>query len=710
VKQVVNDLPRFAAILDSEQITFKTHWDSIWNSFFESVQKKLRLACGTGGKDQDISDSIAFLRAARKLLQQQRAQPEPASAAAVLAPPPPTTAARDGAGASPAPSDAVRPSVPGDERGGGTSSTSRGTPTSTTSPSRNDSARESGKGGWGSVGSRLLSLVSGAGQEKHDTEEVDFEDAAEDFEVAAEQEGAAAVQAESMGVNAEFHVNAEAPAPAASLPLCVFPLPIEARQLQTLIEKLDGLLGQIEVDTEVIDAEWVLLVEKIDFRAEMTSFEETLRFVRKVKLQGQAIVACGEYGYLKQTPTADRAVTRISTSASDCIKSLDSSKPEEAVRILHNLKQIRAACPRIIDDDMELQGALTAKLTSHCQEADAWVAKMQRDLAEKGVQFYAKAEKERDPVERKKMLHEVTKSLDLHVRIQEKLVACQLREDNAAEPPLLVQIKERIRVIETDLRQRLRRGENVTADEIAMALHTIYVTAFDLDQISILKHAEACIGGILHDCKGRPGLQLQQIGTVLECHLPQGSEIVANIPQFAELNLLQFQAMTQGKSVEGTVEEVAKLNKLTEENAETLLRLIKEINLAYQKFMRDFRFNRNLPMIARNIKSHYDGDKSIPGLIGGVFAIWSMSSITEQCPTPRMPLPAQLVAVVRLLALDKPVSTTFWVRVGSGLGLASKLEPPIHASNRHLAQIKTGQGKSVVLGTLATVLCVAGFQ
>ena len=117
-------------------------------------------------------------------------------------------------------------------------------------------------------------------------------------------------------------------------------------------------------------------------------------------------------------------------------------------------------------------------------------------------------------------------------------------------------------------------------------------------------------------------------------------------------------------------------------------------------------YRRDFPMMVGNIKRYYDADKSIPGLIGGVFAIWSMSSMTEQCPTPRMPLAAQMVAVVRLLALDKPVSTTFWAR----LGVASKRAPSIQASNHHLAQIKTGQGKSVVLGTLATVLCMAGFQ
>jgi hypothetical protein len=48
---------------------FKKGWDDIWNSFFEIVQKKLKLAIAAG-QGHDISDSISFLEEARKLLQQ----------------------------------------------------------------------------------------------------------------------------------------------------------------------------------------------------------------------------------------------------------------------------------------------------------------------------------------------------------------------------------------------------------------------------------------------------------------------------------------------------------------------------------------------------------------------------------------------------------------------------------------------------------------
>ena len=120
----------------------------------------------------------------------------------------------------------------------------------------------------------------------------------------------------------------------------------------------------------------------------------------------------------------------------------------------------------------------------------------------------------------------------------------------------------------------------------------------------------------------------------------------------------------------------------------------------------DGRFSVDLEKTVRSIKRNFISAKNIPDLIGGVFAVWSLASMSEQCRTPRRPLPNQIVAIVRLLALDtSPPRSTFKTYLESWFKSPSTA---IEAS--HLAQIKTGQGKSVVLGTLATVLCVVGFE
>jgi len=464
------------------------------------------------------------------------------------------------------------------------------------------------------------------------------------------------------------------------------------------------LLGQIEVDTDEIDAGWVRLVEKVDFMTDAVGFEETLRYIRLLKLHAQAIIASGEYGYLTKTPTADRAISKLSRSASDCLKVFDANRPEECVTVLQNLDLFCRQVPRVIDDDIELQNALMTNFSKHLLDANEWVTRVEKDFAEKGAESYAKAEKTRDAVERKRLLSEVNQKLELRQRLQDKLKDCQLREDNRTDAPLVCDIKRRISEMESEIRNRLRRFGDVKADFVADTIHTMYVTAFDLGQPSILKHAEACIGAILQDCNGKNRLGLQEIGTVLERDLPHASEIIANIPQFAEVNLIAFQQMTMGKTPEGTVEEFATIHKLSEEHKVSLLHVVKEVFASYERTMCKGRFSHHSDVV-RQIKNVFDSDKSIPGLIGGVFGIWSLASGSKQCPTPRRPLCTQILAVIRLLALDKPAQRGSFL---PWIGRSSRPEATIDTS--HLVQIKTGQGKSVVLGTLATVLCIVGFQ
>ena len=252
-------------------------------------------------------------------------------------------------------------------------------------------------------------MVSAGSDKKEDDwdGEVDFEVDLEDPDAGKETEGAAE---NADAEEAESNKRGEAPVPNVEPQLCVFPLPIDDGQLQSLIEKLDALLGQIEVDPKQIDADWVRFVEKIDFKTEMTSFEDTLRFLRQLKIQSQAIAASGAYGIFKQVPTADRAISKISTAASDCIKALDASKPEVAITVLYNLKDLCHACPRVIDDDVELQEALKADIDSRCKEASAWVTRLQNDLADKGEEYYGKSAQGAFSSRRRRLLHSVVHS------------------------------------------------------------------------------------------------------------------------------------------------------------------------------------------------------------------------------------------------------------------------------------------------------------
>lgn len=176
-----------------------------------------------------------------------------------------------------------------------------------------------------------------------------------------------------------------------------------------------------------------------------SSCEETLRFIRPLKLQAHAIIASGEYGYFKTAPTADRAISRLSTSALDCLKALDANRPEECVKVMRNFRIFTQVCPHVIDADVELQCTLMTNLSKRYNEANEWVIRVKKELAEKGAAFYAQAEKQHDPVERKRLLSEVKKkNFELHERLQDKLKDCQLRDDNSMDAPLVSDVKSRM--------------------------------------------------------------------------------------------------------------------------------------------------------------------------------------------------------------------------------------------------------------------------
>jgi len=277
---------------------------------------------------------------------------------------------------------------------------------------------------------------------------------------------------------------------------------------------------------------------------------------------------------------------------------------------------------------------------------------------------------------------------------------------------LVAQVKTQVSEEEASTLQHL--SSECSIEQIAESIHGIYVTATDLVNSTILAHAESCIGKILDAVKRletKNKFGLQELGTVLsgdERDLPQGGQIVAKMPQFAELNLLAFQEMTAGMTPKNTVEETAKLNRLSKEEHDLLLKVVVQIYAKYDAILTKNMF-REPPVIVTDIKKEYKSEKKssnsgLSDLIGGIFAIWSLQSKTEHCRSLIRPLPAQIVAIVRLLVLDKPPPTGRWSCLESWFRSSKRIDAS------HFAQIKTGQGKSVILGVLATVLSIAGFK
>lgn len=723
VGQVVLDLPRFATILDSEQHAFEKSWKEIWNSFFEAIDKKLRLASlTTSGHEQDVSDSISFLRAARKLLQQNVTASTRTSFVGSLP-------KHEGTGSLSAPS-------------GGSAKVLKQVPGKKVVNQRRKHAGSGAAGGEGGGGEgvdgRGAGVLKGSDE---DTQEALVQQAAVDKSPAGGMSsllfamfkapvtptsgstmltgppaGTTVIEVDTGDAgnlsdddfeDAEEFVDAET-LPAEEIE-CVFSFPFDNAQVKDLIEKLDGLLGHIEVDVCQIDADWKRCIDNFDCKTEAASFVDTLHFIRQLKRQSQAILTCGDYLYGQRLPTTDRALAKISATASVQVKALDTSTPEECVIVWHNLHQFVQECFRVIDDDVDLQNTLTENMTKHVHTASERVMKLEKNFVQKTAQHYAEAQKQYDPKKRKAALCEVTKNMELHKRLQDKLVEHGIRGQQETDTPLVADIKKQITEMEASTTSDLRMGK-CAAEDVAESIHRIYMTASDLGDSGIMRHSESCIGIILKECTSRKAMNkfgLEEVGAVLERgDFPQGSEIVAHLPQFAELNLLAFQKMTTGKTPQAVVKEVVELNNLPKTQAETLHRAVQEVFTEYEHVVTACRFQVDFARKVSDLKRNYEIFHSLPKLIGGVFAIWSLASKSEQFSTPRMPLPVQVVAIVRLLALDRPAPRGYLDYVSRWL----TSETPSVVDASHLAQIRTGQGKSVVLGTLATVLSLAGFS
>jgi hypothetical protein len=482
---------------------------------------------------------------------------------------------------------------------------------------------------------------------------------------------------------------------------CSFPLPptIVKQEVQALLKKLKGSRRQNEVDPTQIKADWIKLVEGFDPTLEGVSFVAIVQFLDQLRQQAQAILNTGEWG--AKPPTYKKAAKKLCRRAETKVAELDLSKPEEGVVILHNLTEFCRVC----EHADELPTYLLQGMASHRAKANEWVAGIETDLASSSARGYAEAKQQRDPTKRMAALGRVTKCMERLQALRDKQVELGMKV-NGGETKLVTQIKQEITNDEKDTLRSL--SQTCTAKNIAESIHSIYVTATDLADPTILEHSEGCIGNILQQSilhKQRNKFGLKELGEVLVRDFQKGGEIVLNQPLFEEINRQAFQDTAGGKTPEGVVEAVAQLNKFKPKRAARILATTKQVYAAYEQVLHDSRFHVDMVKIVSDIKRK---SQDIPFVIGGVFAVWSLNSISEKCQTANRPLSAQVVAIVRLLGLDSPPKGMV---AGAYAGVVDwwSNRGPIHDAN-HLAQIKTGQGKSVILGVLATVLSLVGYR
>ena len=123
--------------------------------------------------------------------------------------------------------------------------------------------------------------------------------------------------------------------------------------------------------------------------------------------------------------------------------------------------------------------------------AERFVKELEEHLAKKSSKFYADAQEQHDPRKRKGMLSEVASCMELHDILREKLIELGIRSaDDDADTALVAEIKRKISEDLAITLKLLSRPTTCDPEMIAERSHTIYVTATDLAEDTILQHAE----------------------------------------------------------------------------------------------------------------------------------------------------------------------------------------------------------------------------
>jgi len=137
-----------------------------------------------------------------------------------------------------------------------------------------------------------------------------------------------------------------------------------------------------------INAGWKCHINSFDITKEGQSFVDTLHFIRQLKHQATAIKSSCCDWLIHSVPSADRAVSNLSTSAMAAGESLDKSKLEEGAVVLRNLELFCIDCTKIMDDNTQLQNDVVNEVSKAKPHAKKWVAGIELDITRQSTQYY----------------------------------------------------------------------------------------------------------------------------------------------------------------------------------------------------------------------------------------------------------------------------------------------------------------------------------
>ena len=236
----------------------------------------------------------------------------------------------------------------------------------------------------------------------------------------------------------------------------------------------------------------------------------------------------------------------------------------------------------------------------------------------------------------------------------------------------------------------------VDLETVARKLLELYKVQSDINHKAVEKEGIASMNRVLKVAQDREqSIANKKISyetldnTLTEIGAGRGAEIVSLLEAFKALERKKFQVATAGASFEKSLKELEEnaVNRIDKRRKTALERCWKLYEAKYEKMIKAHFRKKDVGAMVAEAKA----GAHIAELIAGIGAVWSLAGVdTDEEDSLMRPHPVQIIGIFMLLGLD-------------GGSDALKLEG-------HLIQVKTGQGKSVLLGVLATTLAVNNFD
>lgn len=190
-----------------------------------------------------------------------------------------------------------------------------------------------------------------------------------------------------------------------------------------------------------------------------------------------------------------------------------------------------------------------------------------------------------------------------------------------------------------------------------------------------------------------------------------GSMVITEMPEFKEARARRLHECMVQESWSATLDRIAAENRLAKEELDRLGSAYARFEAVYEASV----VNDSVEAIAQRAKSFvdaHDGEATrqrFPDLVAAVCALWtSLTARTFKDKAVQRPHAVQVFAILRLLGVDAPHEEGKEANDAAEGAGGYAADDICRRVARHLAQVNTGEGKSLVLAVTASVFALCG--